>query len=224
MKTLSIAVLSTTLLMLAGCSDDKSTGSDLPAGDAAYKVTFTSTWSMQTHPDGFPGNPHFSRLVGGTHNDMVSFWDNGGLATQGIQNMAELGATAALESEVQDAIDAGTAEYILVGGGINPSPGSVSLNFSVTSEFPRVTLTSMIAPSPDWFVGVSGLSLWQNDDWVDSLTVDLYLYDAGTDDGTDYTSANAASSPHVPIMPISGYPVEVNDEVPPLGTFTFTRM
>ena len=224
MKTISIAVLSTTLLVLAGCSDDKSTGSDLPPGDATYKVTFTSTWSAQTHPDGFPGNPHFSRLVGGTHNDMVSFWNNGGLATQGIQNMAELGATAALESEVQDAIDAGTAEHVLVGGGINPSPGNVSLNFSLTTEFPRVTLTSMIAPSPDWFVGVSGLSLWQNDDWVDSLTVDLYLYDAGSDDGTDYTSANAASNPHVPIMPITGYPAKVNDDVPPVGTFTFTRM
>lgn len=224
MKTVSIAALALALISLAGCSDDNGTGSELPLGDATYKVTFAATWSAQTHPDGFPGNPHFSRLVGGTHNDMVSFWDNGGPATQGVQNVAELGATSALESEVQDAIDAGTAEHVLVGGGINPSPGNVSLSFSVTTEFPRVTLVSMIAPSPDWFVGVSGLSLWQNGDWVDTLTVDLYLYDAGTDDGTDFTSANAASNPHEPIMRITGYPARVNDQVPPMGTFTFARM
>ena len=30
---------------------------------------------------------------------------------------------------------------------------------AVTTDHPRVTLVTMIAPSPDWFVGVSGLSL-----------------------------------------------------------------
>jgi len=223
MKIVSTVTLST-LLLLAGCSSDKSTNDTLPTGDAIYQVTFTATWSMLTHPDGFPPNPHFSRLVGGTHNDMVSFWDNGGMATVGIQNMAELGQTSALETEVQGAIDAGTAENVLVGGGISPSPGMVPLNLAVTTEYPLVTLVSMIAPSPDWFVGVSGLSLWQDDDWVDTLTVDLYLYDAGTDDGADYTSANTASNPHVPITPITGYPAKVGDDVPPVGTFTFTRM
>ncbi len=224
MKIVWLATLSTALLLLAGCASDKGTSNNLPVGDATYKVTFTSTWSASSHPDGFPNNPHFSRLVGGTHNAMVSFWEDGGLATQGIQNVAELGATSALESEVQDAIDTGTAEHVLVGGGVNPSPGHASLDFAVTAGFPRVTLVSMLAPSPDWFVGVSGLNLWQNGDWADTLTVDLYLYDAGTDDGADYMSANAPASPHVPVMPITGYPALVADEVSPVGTFTFTRL
>jgi serine/threonine protein kinase len=36
-----------------------------------------------------------------------------------------------------------------------------------------VTLVSMVAPSPDWFVGVGGLPLLQDGQWVDELVVPL---------------------------------------------------
>ena len=46
---------------------------------ATYRVVFESTWSPTTHPDtGFPGNPHFSPLIGGVHDANVSFWTSGG--------------------------------------------------------------------------------------------------------------------------------------------------
>ncbi len=40
---------------------------------AVYTVHFDASWSEETHPDGFPSSPHFSGLIGGTHNDGVSF-------------------------------------------------------------------------------------------------------------------------------------------------------
>lgn len=44
-----------------------------------------------------------------------------------------------------------------------------------------------IGPSPDWVVGVSGLDLCQKDcSWIESITIDLYPYDAGTDNGISY--------------------------------------
>ena len=42
-----------------------------------------------------------------------------------------------------------------------------------TDAFDRLTWVSMLAPSPDWFVGVSGLPLRDEDGWIPSLTVDL---------------------------------------------------
>ena len=33
----------------------------------SYDVVFASLWSTNTHPTSFPSNPHFSRLIGGTH-------------------------------------------------------------------------------------------------------------------------------------------------------------
>jgi spondin N len=187
---------------------------------AQYTVTFDAAWSQATHPASFPPGPHWSPLVGGTHNASVSFWGAGQIASQGIEDMAELGATTPLANEVNAAITAGTAASVILGGGISPSPGSTSVSFTIQQGDPLVTLVSMIAPSPDWFVGVSGLPLLENGEWVNRKTVTLWLYDAGSDSGTNYTSPNQDTNPQVPIAlhtTLPGY------NGVPMGTFTFTR-
>ena len=70
---------------------------------------------------------------------------------------------------------------------------------TVSLEYDQVTFVTMIAPSPDWFIGVSGLSLLENGDWAQRIDVELFAYDAGTDDGRRYTSANKPLSPRQPI-------------------------
>src|SRR5262245_22853284 len=193
---------------------------DAATPTAPYTMTFTATWSQATHPTGFPPNPHWSPLVGGTHNSSVSFWNAGQIASQGIEDMAELGATGPLANEVTAAITAGTADSVILGPGISPSPGSASVSFTIDRDFPLVTLVSMIAPSPDWFVGVSGLPLLENGDWVATKTVTLWLYDAGTDGGTTFTSPNLDTNPQDPIALHTGLP---GYNGVPMGTFTFTR-
>lgn len=50
-----------------------------------------------------------------------------------------------------------------------------------------MSLVSMIDPSPDWFVGVSSLELClRNCTWIESKILNLYPWDAGTDDGFTY--------------------------------------
>lgn len=50
-----------------------------------------------------------------------------------------------------------------------------------------VSFVSMMDPSPDWFVGVSGLELClPNCTWIESKVLDLYPWDAGTDSGATY--------------------------------------
>ena len=117
-----------------------------------------------------------------------------------------------------------TADKLLSGGGVDPSPGSVSLDFVIRRDHPLVTLVSMVAPSPDWFAGVSALSLLDGGQWVDELTVELLPYDAGTDSGTTYASADRPTSPREPIQRIEGRPLAVRGQVAPAGSFTtFTR-
>jgi hypothetical protein len=188
---------------------------------ARYRVTFRATWSAQTHPLNFPASAHFSNLVGGTHDAGAQFWAPGQLASQGIKDMAERGLTAPLASEVTTEIGAGDADAVLLGGNIASSPGTTSFEFDVASAFPLVTLVSMIAPSPDWFVGVHDLALLQNGEWVPHLVVPLHGYDAGTDSGTDYTSPNQVTNPPQPIALLTAAPFASNDVC---GTFTFTRI
>ncbi len=191
---------------------------------ARYRVRFNATWSARTHPNEFPSTPHFSGLIGGTHNAQVKFWETGQNATPGIKSMAETGAQRLLAGEVRDAIQLGTAEHVLAGGGIGRSPGSVSLEFEISREFPLVTLVSMIAPSPDWFVGVRDLNLLESGDWAESLTRELLPYDAGTDSGVSFNSPNAATVPPEPIRRITEPPLGNGRTASPLGTFTFTRI
>ena len=213
------------LVFLSGCSSLRTPlAVGLPRDTSAtYTVTFTGTWSAASHPAEFPTSAHFSGLIGATHDDRVVFWRAGQLASPGIQAMAELGEKMPLMDEIDAALTAGTAQVLLSGDGIRPSPGRTSLEFRIAESHPLVTLVSMIAPSPDWFVGVADLPLRVEGRWVDSLTVALRGWDAGTDDGTFYTAANAPAMPHTPISALAGGPFEVNGEVPPLGTFTFVR-
>lgn len=183
-----------------------------------YQVTFESTWSAATHPIGFPPSPHFSGLIGGTHNDQVSFWDEGALASLGIKNMAELGGKNALTNEVNAAKTAGTADAVVSGGGIGTSPGMITKTFTVDDAFPLVTLVSMLAPSPDWFVGVSGLPLRESGAWLFEVEVPLHVYDAGTDSGPNYLSSNQPTVPPDPISENMSGPFATNNLV---GTFTF---
>ena len=192
------------------------------AGDtvATYRLTWISTWSAETHPVDFPPNPHYSGIIGGTHDVGVRFWELGGIASPGMETMSETGSKTLLTAEVQDAIATGHAGQVLSGGNINPSPGSRTFMFTIDSPHPLVTIVSMIAPSPDWFVGVDSLRLAQDGVWLDEIVVELHPYDTGTDSGTSYRSANDDTDPQEPIRDISHeFPFT---GTPPLGTYTFT--
>ena len=191
---------------------------------ARYRVTFQATWSGTTHPVDFPSNAHLSPLVGGTHNASATFWSEGTLASTGIKDMSERGRTTPLDQEVGAAIAAGTAEHLLLGGGIETSPGLVSLEFEMSQIYPLVTLVSMIAPSPDWFVGVSRLPLFENGRWADERRVDLVPWDAGTDSGLTFASPDLVTTPPQPISRIVTAPLSPGGRVTPLGTFTFVRL
>jgi len=189
-----------------------------------YIVTFDAFWSEEKHPDDFPSNPHFSGLIGASHNEEVSFWSVGEFASLGIKNMAETGNKNQLNIEIGKAILNETAYDILSGDGINPSPGSTNVTFTVSEDYPLVSLVTMIAPSPDWFVGVNGLNLYQNGSFVNEKIVSLYAYDAGTDNGTSYKSPDEPTEPPVTIFKIENYPFIYDDEIIPLGTFEFIKL
>jgi hypothetical protein len=216
MKAVVIAafVLLFSSLQIAHAQDDKAT----------YLVTFQSTWSQQTHPhpagaEQFPTNAHFSPFVGAVHNEEVTFWAPSSLASPGIENMAERGGTLLLRDEIEVA---GSDVYgIITGPALSSSPGTVVINaVTATREYPLVTLVSMLAPSPDWFVGVADFSLLDSSlQWQDEIVVVLYPWDAGSDDGVDYLSADAEPASHHPITNMRGQ-MPFSDA--PIGTLTFT--
>ncbi|MCB1183536.1 spondin domain-containing protein [bacterium] len=192
---------------------------ELPAW-ASYTATFDATWSATTHPQDFPANAHWSGLIGGTHDDQAVFWAPGTLATTGVRQMAEWGATTVFTQEVDAQIIAGHAGEVVAGPVLWESPGQTTVTFTVTPDHPLITLCTMIAPSPDWFAGVNGLDLRDGDVWRDEVVVDLYPYDAGTDSGASFASPDLVTSPPVPVAAIAGAPFTPGV---PVATLTFRR-
>lgn len=189
------------------------------AGAVAYQATFQATWSAATHPGAYPANAHFSPLVGGTHAAAAQLWAPDALASVGIERMAELGSTGPLLAEIQAAIDANTARSTILGSGLSGLPNSTSVRFDVEPSHPLLTLVTMVAPSPDWFLGVHGLSLRNDEGWIGRLEINLVPYDAGTDDGVNFTSPDVEPTPHRALGLLDGFPFT---NLPPLGKLILT--
>ena len=185
---------------------------------ATYTVTFQGNWTTASTPGGVVAGAHFTTLIGAIHNDMVIFWESGGTATRGVENVAELGLTGTFRSEINADSNAISVIEKSVGGG---GTSSATFEITLTNEHPLVTLLSMIGPSPDWFVGVSGRSLLDTQgQWESLLEVDLFPYDAGTEDGTEFSLNNQATSPRGVIASIKGMGKFSNVR---MARLTFTR-
>ena len=183
-----------------------------------YQVTFQGTWTTAATPGGLPGSAHFSPLIGTLHNDRVTFWEVGGMASPGVEDVAELGQNSAFRSEINASDHVGAIIERSLGTGGTPE---VSVEFETTQDHPLVTLITMIAPSPDWFVGVSGLSLLDaRGRWLSRLEVDLFPYDAGTENGNGFSLSNPATVPQGTITRIRGM-APFTDE--PMARFIFVR-
>lgn len=105
--------------------------------------------------------------------------------------------------------------------------------FRVDSKHHLVSLVSMIYPSPDWFVGISGLELClSNGSWIDEKILNLYPYDAGTDSGPTYISSDQPTipkeairriKPNQPNDPRSPFHEPDNKDMKPLARLYLTR-
>lgn len=195
---------------------------------AVYTISVTTYWNSTDHSDNgntpLPSSAHWSDLVGATHSTANEFFEVGTLATPGIEDVAEIGVNTAFKNEVDDAITNGLADQWLQQG-FSPTFGAIGTaslgTITVSENYPLLTLVSMIAPSPDWFIGVNSFSLLDTDNnWkTGEINIDVFAYDAGTEDGTTYTITNAATNPHEPISSLVNIPPFNNQK---LATLTIS--
>lgn len=191
---------------------------------ATYDITFTSTWNASDHGT-LPNSAHWSDLVGANHNSNITFLEIGAIASPGIEDVAELGSNGVFNSEVQSQINAGNAEQWFQES-VDPFAAIASAtlhNVVISEDFPLITLASMVAPSPDWMIAVNSLNLWDTSTnrWKESFSIDLFPYDAGTEEGYGYSINNLPTNPQGVITNVAGAPgYPFNNEK--IGTLTIT--
>ena len=216
-------VVSTLFITIASCKKDvKELPNDLKTTN--YKVTFNINWNSTDYPIDHPTNTHFSKLIGWTHQANTEFFKEGTLSSEGIRKMAELGATTPLDNEINQRITTGEGFHLYIGNNLGSGVGIIEQLVTVDKNHTAVTLATMLAPSPDWYLAVVNINLFEDDAFVNSKSVVAYVYDAGTDDGTTYNSANANTYPRRAISYFVSAPLG-NDTVvsPAIATVTFTK-
>lgn len=167
--------------------------------EAKYSMVFEGLWSSATHPKDFPTNlwlTHFSDVIGATHRRNFSFWGEGQIASDGLRQVAEWGSVRGLEAELK--ANAKNLRTLIKAAGLwHPRVNeNTTSTFKVDRNRNLLSLVSMLGPTPDWIVGVSGFNLCQKDcTWMENKTIDLYPYDAGTDSGVTYMSPNEPTNP-----------------------------
>ncbi len=201
-----------------------------------YQLTVRNDWSQAHHKPGAPPftsvvQPHFSHLGGGTHNSDLVVWEEGGMSSTGMVWMQETGwidqprNSNDLEDEFDDHIASGEAGSFIVYPIPNPwfpAGTDTVLEFDIQDSHPLITLVSMLGPSPDWFVGVSGLDLSDGNRWKELVEVDLYPYDGGSRSRDDeFALFGPEESPQLPIRRITDDDDTLLLGSLPIGKFTF---
>ncbi len=183
---------------------------DITSESASYCMTFTARWTPQAFQL-VPESAHFTTLVGAAVNDDSTLWASGELASRGLEEVAELGSTGIFASEIEEEISINAASALFRVGGTGPT-GTATHTLDNSRSYPLVTFATMVAPSSDWFVGLSGYSLLNpSGEWVaDTGDIDLPVYDAGTESGNTYSLDGVATLPPERIERLSE---TVNDRV-----------
>lgn len=99
------------------------------------------------------------------HDSEYRVWSVGGTATPGVKEIAELGNCDILEQEIEQCEAAGSCcnEGYFSWECESPTGNSTvcifSGNVTVSETYSRISMLSMIAPSPDWNVGLDSVDL-----------------------------------------------------------------
>jgi hypothetical protein len=195
----------------------------MPTGPVEYTVIIKSTWTKTSHPFEYPSDAHFSGMIGASHNAKYSIFAIGRRPTPGLERLSEEGKHSPLDTEIRTAIDQGNALMLFESGGLKNWKDSMVATVRVDPAHPLVSVVNMIAPSPDWFTGASGVTLAEDGGWINRRTVTLYAYDSGGDDGTTYKAKDKDTNPKKPTTRAANRHFVVNGRVKPVATVTFVR-
>jgi hypothetical protein len=199
-----------------------------PAPSAiTYQVEFASRWTRANFPHRYPDTslihrPHFSGWIGTAHNGNYRLYAEGALPTLGLEALAEEGEHEPFIAEINAAIAVGDAVGIASSEALRDFSETRRFEITLDAAHPNAALVSMIAPSPDWFAAAD-VNLMENGAFVARKQVDVYLWDAGSDSGTDYFADDLDTDPKQPAAPALTPYFTRQGRPQPIGSLKFTR-
>ena len=130
-----------------GLSFDVTTTDSLVASmdDVSYSCTFENEWSGSNHPIDYPSNAHWSPPVLVAHDSGYEMWSKDGMATAGVEMVAETGSPDTILREIAESPS--TGDVVLGEATFNSDTQMQSFNsIDMTSTRHLLSTITMIAP------------------------------------------------------------------------------
>ncbi|MDX2003376.1 MAG: spondin domain-containing protein [Chitinophagales bacterium] len=205
------------LVLFASCGDE------LPDFPVEYQATFIPLWTVSTHPVDYPTDAAFSAFEVYSHKSGSELFTVGLSATEAIKQLAENGNVRQLEEQI-DLLRSSDRALDRTFGDMVTYPRNSAVVLGFDEAHTQVSVLAKIIPSPDWFVAVNNVQLFQNGTWVDSVSVNLVAYDAGTDSGNTFYAADQPTTPPNAVQIINTAPLAENGTVAPMARVSFKRV
>ena len=209
-------------VMVFSCKKDEVSAPGF--SEAWYSIEIIGKWKAPEFT--VPGGVHFTAVFGMVHSSETYLWKLNTKASLGVENVAETGNPYPLLYEIDTAIATGKSIGLIAITAPLPT-GSSKVNVYCTSKYSYISLETMLAPTPDWFTGLSGFNLFQNNRWITDTTVNLYAYDAGTEDGDVFGYNNPATVPQQNVQLLTPLNASVlangNSVLAPIATVRFAK-
>lgn len=197
--SVSILINLVALVLLAGAGKSLSSTNQVSpfkfcTGSAKYNVTFINMLTSDRFGSLIPSNGlGYSPLTATGHSNRVSILTVRGYASEEVEAIAETSNNARLLSMLKTLQKAGQGVKGFAAASDPTMPGSsTSVVVNVDCKHPFITGLAMIGPSPDWFVQISNVNMYSRRSrrFLSIRYGHLIAYDAGTDDGREFTPAD----------------------------------
>jgi len=185
---------------------------------AVYRLSLNTHWTEERFPKQYPQwrpTPQWSKTVGYVHSVSSPMFSLGVPVSPGVRQFVETGLTDSLERETVNKtfLDAVLAPPIPLG------EGETNTTIFVDTNHTKISVMTKLIPSPDWFIGLDSLDLCSLGSFVESVTIEAFPLDGGTDNGFTFTSPNWATEPPGEVFTItSDYPAH------PAGSFNYPNL
>ena len=194
-----LTLIAALALALLGGLGDSVQGQTSNQRAVRIDVTFTGNFVQDALAAGetLPTDTTFASVAFATHQSTVSYFQPGQPASAGLKAFAESGSTTLLVDEFTAQTHPNNV-YPKATQGTFPQDATAAQTFGshrASRGQDHLTFVASFSQSPDWFVGARNIDLRPGDVWIEELEVDLFAWDAGTDSGADWDSANAATTP-----------------------------
>ena len=177
----------------------------------SFNISFTSDWGKNENINA-PPNPHTGNMFFITHNNLMApLFKEHEYSSKGISNTSMFGTINDLMSEYKNIAN---VNHIYNSGVLMLPNTSTPIKITTNEKFPYLSFATMTAPSPDWFTGINYLDLRNI---KSQINIPLYMYDAGTDTGTIFTTEHTTRQPPVTITMKRDNYIYMNGNIQPIG-------